>query len=296
MEEGADAIPESRSGEPMRAALSGLLAALAVVLLPVALVALWVSVMLTRTDAFVDEVRPLISTPAVQQALTEAVVDGVLEQLDLAPAVQKVVEPPIREGAARAIASPQMTTVWATSMTALHREFVAVMEGRAATVDQQGRVVIAVPIALPALAATLASFGVPVTGDLTPVATIPVAPVEDVQKARVAYAVLDTVGPWGYIVVIALGVLAVVLAGSRRRTASLIATGWAVGAIGLGLALVAARQPLIDEVADPTVRTLANTAYGMAQRALLTEIGVVLGIVLLLLVVLGVMRGRRRVA
>lgn len=281
----------------MRPVLSGLLAVLAVVLLPVALVALWVSVMLTRTDAFVDEVRPLISTPAVQNALTEAVVDGVLVQLDLAPPVQKAVEPPIREAAARVIESPQMAAVWATSMTTLHREFVAVMEGRTATaVDQQGRVVIAVPIALPALAATLTSFGVDVAPDLTPVATIPVAPVADVEKARLAYSVLDTVGPWGYIAVIGLGVLAVTLAGSRRRTASLIATGWALGAVGLGLALVAARQPLIDGVADPTVRTLTNAAYGMAQRALFTEIAVVLAAALLLLIVLGVTRDRRRVA
>lgn len=289
------AFQQRRSGGPIGSALSALLGLLSVVVLPVALVGLWLSLMLTRTEVFVDEVRPLISTPAVQDALTEGVVDGVLAQLEVPQSAKQLAEAVIREGAARVIKSPEMATVWATSMDSLHREFTAVMEGRpAGGVDRQGRVVIAVPIAMPALATALAQYGVVVDTGLAPVVTIPVASVADLERARLAYAVLDTLGVWAPIAAVGLGVLAVALARRRRAAGLLIVTGWAIGALGLGAALVAARQPVVDQVADPTVRALANAVYGMAQRGLFTEIAVVLAVALVLLLGLLAMRGDRR--
>lgn len=286
---------EERSGSAVGSALSALLGLLSVIVLPVALVGLWLSLMLTRTEVFVDEMRPLISTPAVQNALTEGVVDGVLAQLEVPQSARQLAEPVIREGAARVIESPEMATVWATSMDSLHREFTAVMEGRPASgVDRQGRVVIAVPIALPALAAALEEFGVVVDGGLVPVVTIPVASVADLERARLAYAVLDSLGLWAPAAAVGLGVIAVALARRRRGAAMLIVTGWAIGALGLGAALVAARQPVVDQVADPTVRALANAVYGMAQRGLFTEIAVVLAVALVLLLGLFAVGGHRR--
>jgi hypothetical protein len=288
------AYQEQRSGRPAGRLLGALLGLLSVVLLPVALVALWVSLMLTRTEVFVDEVRPLISTPAVQGALTEGVVEGVLSQLPLTPAAKQLAEPLIRELAASVVASPEMETVWATSMNSLHEQFVAVMEGRKAPgIDAQGRVVITVRVPLPALAKTLAPFGVVVDPALAPVVTIPVAPVEDLGRYRLAYSVLETGGMWMPVAVVGLGVLAVVLAGRRRGTAAFVVGGWAIGALGLGAALVAARQLAVDQVADPTVRALANAVYGMAQRGLFVEIAVVLAVALALGLVLRVTGGRR---
>lgn len=288
------AYQEQRSGRPAGRLLGVLLGLLSVVLLPVALVALWVSLMLTRTEVFVDEVRPLISTPAVQGALTEGVVEGVLSQLPLTPAAKQLAEPLIRELAASVVASPEMETVWATSMNSLHEQFVAVMGGRKAPgIDAQGRVVITVRVPLPALAKTLAPFGVVVDPALAPVVTLPVVPVEDLGRYRLAYSVLETGGLWMPVAVVGLGVLAMALAGRRRGTALFVVVGWAVGAFGLGAALVAARQPAVDQVADPTVRALANAVYGMAQRGLFIEIAVVLAVVVALVLVLLAARGRR---
>lgn len=288
------AYQEQRSGRPAGRLLGVLLGLLSVVLLPVALVALWVSLMLTRTEVFVDEVRPLISSPAVQGALTEGVVEGVLSQLPLTPAAKQLAEPLIRELAASVVASPEMETVWATSMNSLHEQFVAVMGGRKAPgIDAQGRVVITVRVPLPALAKTLAPFGVVVDPALAPVVTLPVVPVEDLGRYRLAYSVLETGGLWMPVAVVGLGVLAMALAGRRRGTALFVVVGWAVGAFGLGAALVAARQPAVDQVADPTVRALANAVYGMAQRGLFIEIAVVLAVVVALVLVLLAARGRR---
>lgn len=282
----------TRSGSPFLSALLGLLS---IVLLPVALLALWVSLMLTRTDVFVEETRPLITKPAVQDALAQGVVDGVTSQVELRPQVQELVEPLIREGAANVIRSPQMATVWSESMRSLHEEFTAVMEGSApAGLDSQGRVLIEVPIALPSLAASLAPFGVVLDSGLAPVVTIPVVYAEDLQQARLLYTALDSGGVWAPIAVVGLGLLAILLARRRRGAALFVATGWALAAVALGLGVVAARQPLVDAVPDPTARALTNAVYGMAQRGLITEIGVVLGVAVILLLVVAVTRGGRR--
>lgn len=279
----------------MRRLLSAVLGLLSVLTLPIALVALWASLTLTRTEVFVDETGALISTRPVQDALTEAIVDGVVGQLHVEAPLATLIEPPLREAARRVIASPGTATVWTTSMGSLHRELVAVLEGRAPTrVDQQGRVLITVPIALPALGQTLAAFGVPTSAHLTAVATIPVASVDQLRWARTGYSVLNAVGPWGPLAVVVLAALAVALAIRRRRAAQLVLGGWALAATALGLTLVAARQPVVDQVPDPTVRALANAAYGVAQRGLFLEVGVVLALCLAVLLVLGLTRRRQR--
>lgn len=281
----------------MRRLLSAVLGVLSVLALPIALLALWASLTLTRADVFVDETGPLIATRPVQDALTEAVVGGIVSQLHVEAPVAKLIEPPLREAASRVIASPQTATAWKSSMRSLHRELVSVLEGRAPTrVDKQGHVLITVPIALPVLGQTLTAFGVPVSPNLTAVATIPVATVDQLQWARTGYSFLSTVGPWGPLAVVALAALAVALAMRRRGAAQLILSGWAVAAVALGLALIAARQPAVDQVQDPTVRALANTAYGVAQRGVLLEVGVVVGVCLVALIVIGVTRvvSRRR--
>lgn len=281
----------TRSGSPV---LSGLLGLISVVLLPLALVSLWVSVMLTRTDVFVQEVRPLITTPGVQNALAQGVVDGVLGQVQLTPAAQQLVEPLVREAATRVIQSPQMVPVWEDSMAALHEEFTAVMGGRdPAGLDSEGRVVLEVPIAVPALAGSLAPLGVVLDAALTPVVTIPVVYAEDLHRARLLYSVLSGAGVWLAIAVVALALLAVALAARRSVAVRLVAIGWGLAALALGLGVVAARQAVLEQVPDPTVKAISNAVYGMAQRGLIVEIGVVLAaaVALFLLFSLG---GRRR--
>lgn len=275
--------------------LSGLLGLLSVVLLPVALVALWVSVIATQTEVFVEETRPLIGTPSIQTALTEGAVTAVRTQVELPAAAEQLVVPLVREGATRVVESPQMETVWAESMRSLHEEFTAVMKGQEpSAVDSQGRVLLAVPIAVPTLVEALLPFGVDVAADFSPVVTFPVVHVDDLERARAVYAALDRAGPWAPAVVVGLAVLAVVLARRRRGAALLVLTGWALGALALGALLVGARQPLVAEIPDSIVGALANAAYGMAQRGLLTEIGVVLGVVVVGMLVVGLVGGRRR--
>jgi hypothetical protein len=284
------------AGSPFLSALCGLLA---IVLLPVALVGFWASVMLTRTDVFVEELRPVVSKPQVQEALTDGIVDGVLGLVQLQPAVEKTLEAPIRAEAATIVASPQVTSAWATGISALHTQFIRVMEGRGDTeLDAQGRVAVRLTIPVPALTATLEQAGVPGARSLAPVVTIPLAKASDLQKAQQAYRVAGAWGPWAPVIVAALGLLAIILARRWRAATTLVALGWIVTALALALVVMVAREPLLRRVDPPVARTVADAAYGLAARNLYYEIAVAVGVgvVMLLLSAVTMAFGRRRSA
>ena len=82
----------------VRPVISLVCGVLAVVLMPLSLVAVWASIMLTRTDAFVEELSPVVRQPQVQEALADGIVTGVLGAVQLQPAVEQVLEGPLRQG------------------------------------------------------------------------------------------------------------------------------------------------------------------------------------------------------
>ena len=291
-------MAQQRSGGAGRSFLSALCGVLAVVLLPVSLLGFWASVMLTRTDVFVEELRPVVSKPLVQEALTDGIVDGVLGVVQLQPAIEQALEAPIRAQAATIVASPQVRTAWSTGIRAVHTQFISVMEGRADTeLDDQGRVAVRLTIPVPALTSTLEQACVSDAGSLAPVVTIPLAKASDLQKAQTAYRLADAWGPWGPLVVAALALLSIMLARRWRAATTLVGLGWIVTALGLALVVMVAREPLMRRIEPEVARTIADTAYGLAARNLYYEIAIAVGVGVVMLVISAVTLalGRRRV-
>ncbi|GAA2017264.1 hypothetical protein GCM10009740_00860 [Terrabacter terrae] len=287
----------ARQASGGRSFLSALCGLLAIVLLPVSLVGFWASVMLTRTDVFVDELRPVVSKPQVQQALTDGIVSGVLSAVQLQPAIEKALEVPIRTEAAKLVASPQVATAWTSAVRAVHSQFIAVMQGRGSTeLDDQGRVAMRVTIPVPALTATLQQAGVPNAGAIAPVVTIPLVKATDLQTAQRAYRIAGSWGPWGPLVVAVLALLSIALARRWRTATTLVAIGWIGTSVALALVLMVAREPLMRRVGPEVARTVADAAYGLAARNLYYEIGVALGVAVVMLLVsaLTLAFGRRR--
>ncbi len=60
-----------QSSGVVRPVISLVCGVLAVVLIPLSLVAVWASIMLTRTAVFVDELSPVVRQPQVQEALAD---------------------------------------------------------------------------------------------------------------------------------------------------------------------------------------------------------------------------------
>jgi len=270
---------------------------LAIVLLPVSLVGFWAAVLLTRTDVFVEELRPVVAKPQVQEALTDGLVQGVLGAVDLQPAIEKALEVPLRAQAAALVASPQVADAWTTGIRAVHTQFINVMQGRADTrLDDQGRVSVAVTIPVPALTSTLEQAGVPNAGSLAPVVTIPLVKAADLQNAQQAYRIAGAWGPWAPLVVAVLALLSIALARRWRTATTLVALGWIVTALALALVVMMAREPLMGRVDPEVARTIADAAYGLAARNLYYEIAIAVGVGLVMLLISAVTLavGRRR--
>ena len=275
--------------------LSTVCGLLAIVLLPVSLVGFWASVMLTRTDVFVEELRPAVSTPQVQEALADGIVRGVLDVVDLQPAIEQALQAPVRAQATTLVRSPQVAQAWTTGIRALHEQFIALMEGRADTqLDDSGRIAVRVTIPVPALTSTLEQVGVPNAGSFAPVVTIPLVKADDLRTAQTAYRIADAWGPWAPLVVAALALLSIALARRWRTATTLVAIGWIVGALALALVIMLAREPLMRRVDAGVARTVSDAAYGLAARNLYYEIAVAVGVGLLMLLVVAVSLAFRR--
>jgi hypothetical protein len=258
---------------------------LAVVLMPLSLVAVWASIMLTRTTVFVNELSPVVRQPQVQGALAEGVVTSVLGALTLQPAVEQVLEGPLRQVAATVVADPRVATAWSGALRSTHRQFVGVLEGRADTgLDSQGRVTMMIPLELPELEQVLTQVGVADPAALRPTIEIPLVAASDLATAKRVYAVADAWGVWAPVLVLALALLAVALAQRRRAVLGWIAVGWLLGGVSLAAALMLGRGPTIDLVREPVVRTLADAAYGLSATWLYAASAVAVGVSVVLLV------------
>jgi hypothetical protein len=279
----------------VRPVISLVCGVLAVVLMPLSLVAVWASIMLTRTDAFVEELSPVVRQPQVQEALADGIVTGVLGAVQLQPAVEQVLEGPLRQVATTVVADPRVATAWSGALRSTHRQFVGVLEGRADTgLDSQGRVTMLIPLELPELERTLSQVGVTDPAALRPTIEIPLVAASDLASAKRVYAVADAWGVWAPVLVAALALLAVALAHRRRATLGWIAFGWLLGGVSLALALMLGRGPTIDLVREPVVRTLADAAYGLSATWLYMASAAAVGVSLVLLVVVAISGRSRR--
>ena len=258
---------------------------LAVVLMPLSLVAVWASIMLTRTTVFVNELSPVVRQPQVQGALAEGVVTSVLGAVTLQPAVEKVLEGPLRQVATTVVADPRVATAWSGALRSTHRQLVGVLEGRAETgLDSRGRVTMLIPLELPELEQVLTQVGVADPAALRPTIEIPLVAASDLATAKRVYAVADAWGVWAPVLVVALALLAVALAQRRRAVLGWIAFGWLLGGVGLAAALMLGRNPTIDLVREPVVRSLADAAYGLSATWLYAASAVAVGVSVVLLV------------
>ena len=276
---------------------SAMLGFLAIVLMPLSLVAFWASTTLTRTDAFVAEMAPVVQKPQVQDALADGIVTGVLGAIQLRPSVEKALEPAIRKEATRIAASPQVRQAWTAGVRDAHTQLIELLRGQAATdLDPQGRVTVAMKIPVPRLAPALRQAGAGQEANaLVPTVAIPLMTASQLDTAQRLYRVADAWGPWAPLIVAVLALLAILLARRWRTATTLIAIGWLGMSVALALFLMVAREPLVRRVPEPAARPIADAAYGLAARGLYGELGLAVAVsVLMLVVVVASLVFRRR--
>jgi hypothetical protein len=283
-------VPTSSSRSFLRSLLATVLGLLAVVLLPVGLVAFWASTTLTDTDAFAHELSPVVTQPKVQEALADSVTSGVLDAVRLQPAVERALEPVIRTEATKIVASRAVQSAWTESIRSAHEQFVAAMQGRGNTaVGSDGRVALVLQVPLPGVTEALQQAGVPnIAAALKPTVRVPLVDASQMSTVQRVYGATSAWGTWGPAAVAALGLLAVAVAVRRARALGWLAVGWGVVSLLGIVAIMMARGPVVDRVGSPVARTVADAAYGVAARGLYVELAAALGVSVVLLVVAGV--------
>lgn len=256
----------------MRSTLAGALGVLAVILLPVALVAAWVTDVSTDTDRFVRELRPIAANERVQAAITTRIVDTVQAELALPAPVAQQIERPLIDLVAPLVARPEVEQAWAAGLRSAHDGFVQVLEGdKPARVDASGRVVMPLTIPLTGVDRVLSRFGVAGVIDTTPEIPIALFSADDLGTARTIYGVGSVAGPAAPWVVAALALLSVVLARWRARALGWLGIGSILAAVGLAAVLVLGRGAAGGVVTDPIASAVVDATYRLAEDGLMAQ-------------------------
>jgi hypothetical protein len=235
--------------------LGGLLATLACLLLPLAVLSTWTATVVGDTDAYVDTVAPLAQDAEVQEAAADRLVDVVDEQVPLGPA-----EATVKQAALVVAEGPAFPPVWRAANRATHRQLLRILEDDSAHGDvtiRLGGLVTSVAESLGQgqLAATVA--------ELDP--TFTVVSSQYLEEARTGYQVLETLGAWLPLVWLALVALALLVARHRRRTGAWLGFG---SAVTLGLLL-----PFLTLLEDEIVKSVPTRDEDLARAVwdVLTE-------------------------
>ncbi|MDT7841488.1 hypothetical protein [Streptomyces justiciae] len=279
----------SRAGRIARSTASAVLIVLTCVLVPVALLTVWVHDIALDTDRYVATVKPLATDPAIQDAavrrISEAAdvrVDGDQAAADIAtwltsqglppraaaavrnlgPQLDSAVDNTVTKVATRFVEGDRFEKVWTNANRAAHNTVVHALtgEGRGAVGVSGGTVTLDVGTAVDRVRQELVDAG------LSPAAKIPDVDKEMVLfhsdqlgKIRKGAHLLDVIGDWFPVLVVALGAAGVLLAHRRRRALARTALGAAFACLVVAIVLVVARRYYLDHL-PPQIQSRAAAA------------------------------------
>ncbi|HTY73078.1 MAG TPA: hypothetical protein VMI11_11730 [Actinomycetes bacterium] len=278
------------------------LLALAAVLAPVAVTALWAQQHLLSEKGYLATVAPLAADPSVQSAVSQAATDQIVSALpvdSIASSLPSVLQGvgALAEKAERTLVSaavsdvvhsPSFPSLWVQANATAHEQFGAAMAAGGSGGDL--RLTIGLDPIVQAVRADLVRRGVPGVGDVplyvpghVVMVTVPGA---QVRSAHVAWALVRG-AQWLAMAVVLLAAAAVLVAPRRRWMLLLEAVALLAGVGGLALLTVAAHafyvahSPVGAHVfGDALAASLGSwvRAWGLAATAVLAvAIAAVLG-------------------
>ncbi|MCK9895749.1 hypothetical protein [Frankia sp. AgB32] len=272
---------------------------LAVVLAPLAVVATWADTTISDEDRYVETVAPLATDPAVQNMVINRLTDRVVSNVNvdqvaasIEGALARTGAPPVVVNHAHALAgvlhnaltstvhqvvqgvvtSDQFPLVWENANRRAHATVVKVLtgEGSGAVQAKGNTIVLDIGPVVDAVQKRLVDAGFEQAGRIPAVdRQIVLLQTDKLTRAQDALRLLDILGPWLPVAVVALAALGVWLAPSHR--AGLMATGLGIGVsmIVLLVGLAVIRQNYLDSVpSDVQPRDGAAAVYDTLVRFL----------------------------
>lgn len=268
----------ARRGGWWRPPVIVLLVAVAVLMAPLSVVAIWARSEIGDTDRYVETVAPLATDPAVQDAITTRVTDEIfayvpVEQLtsDALAAVQSPGLPPRVSLALTSLAQPITGAVrsfveskihdvvrsdafadaWVEANRSAHAQLVAVLTGEGTeSVDVSGdSVEVELAAVIAAVKTELVDAGFQVAERIPAVSvSFTIFESADLAKAQRAFSLLDTAATWLPLLGLAAALGAIALSRRRRRAVIVVATLVVASMVLLGLALNVFRPIYLDAI------------------------------------------------
>jgi hypothetical protein len=304
------------AGRVTRSTVSAVLCVLTCLLVPVALLAVWVHDIVLDTDRYVATVAPLARNRAVRDAavarISQAVdvhVDGPQAASELAAwlrsqglpagAAQAVkglgtqldtaVDDTVRKAATRVVESERFATAWEAANRTAHSAVVHALtgEGRGAVGINGGTVTLDVGTAVDTLKRQLEAGGLPAASAIPSTdKQLVLLDSDQLGKVRRLAHVLDVMGNWLPALTVLIGACAVLLARRRRVALARTALGAAFACLAVLIVLAAFRGYYLDHLPRAVQsKDAAGAVYDTLVRFL--RVSFVTAIVLGLVVAVG---------
>ncbi|WP_261561679.1 hypothetical protein [Frankia tisae] len=283
----------------LRTVGASLLLLLAAVLAPLGVVAAWADTTISDSDRYGDTVAPLATDPAVQNMVIDRLTDRVVSNVNvdqvttsldgvlarngappvvvdhadaLAGALKTALTSAVHQVVQGVVTSDQFPLVWENANRRAHAAVVKVLtdEGSGAVQAKDNTIVLDIGPVVDSVQKRLADAGFEKAGKIPDVdRQIVLLRTEKLTKAQDALRLLDVLGLWLPVAVVALAALGVWLAPSHR--AGLMATGIGLGVmmVVLLVGLAVMRQTYLDSVSpDTQPRDAAAAIYDTLVRFL----------------------------
>ncbi len=298
-----------------RTVLASLLIVLACVLAPLSAVAVWTKNQVTNTDRYLRTMAPLASEPAIQRALadritakifatidvkglTDQAVDALAEQ-GLPPNVVaqlRSLEVPVANGVqsfthseiAKITSSAAFATAWVQANRFAHDALVKALTGKGggAVTIQNDTVTLNLGPLIHTVKQQLTASGFSLAAKIPETnATFVLFQSSAITKAQSGFNLLNTLGIWLPIIVLALIALGVYVAKSHRRALVGACLGVGAGMIVLALGLAIFRSAYLSALPPNVSHDAAAVAYDTLVRFL--RLGLRAVLVLALVIALG---------
>ena len=263
------AQPTSPACRRVAPVAAGSLAVVGLLLLVLAVPAVWLHRQLLDTDRYLATVAPLGADPIVQDEVADRVTAAIDERLDLSRRLKSALPPiarplagPAGKGTRQIVAqvtnrythSPEFERLWVTLNRTAHRQIVAILTGRPAVgggidTDPGGRVWLDLGPVIEQVTRELAAAGVPAAGSLPTISLkIDIGRVAAADRARTLGRWLDRTAAWLPPLAAACLLASIALARRRRRTILAIGLGAVAAMLGLLIALMAARHAVLAKI------------------------------------------------
>ncbi|TLS46837.1 hypothetical protein FE633_06910 [Streptomyces montanus] len=262
----------------LRYAGASVLLLLAFILAPLAVVAAWIDSEITDTDRYVETVAPLAKKPAVQNLVTDRVTDRVVDNIDTKKVTDALADALARNGVPSAIVdqaealdgvlktgvttvvhdvvnkvvtSDEFAQAWEIANRRAHAAVLNVLtgEGGSAVEAKGDAITLNIGTVIDEVKHRLVDAGFDKAADIPDVdKSVVLVQVDKLNEAQDAARLLDILGVWLPVLVVALVALAVGAAPSHRRALMTAGIGVGVMMVVLLVGLAVMRRVYLDSV------------------------------------------------